>query len=85
MINIINAPDRYYVDDKTWWMVFNQSNSTIIELPNLCSGNIYSLFTLVLADTEEELKSYAVNNSLIFPPDPFGPDQSFGTEQPFEE
>ena len=67
MINIINAPQDYVTDNSIWWMIFDISNGNIITLPEVCSGKTSSPFTMVTADTEEELNFYIISNGLMFP------------------
>ena len=67
MINITQAPQQYITDDRIWWMIFDQSSGNIIIAPNQCSGGTCSPFTMVTADTQEELNCYIVNNGLTLP------------------
>jgi hypothetical protein len=72
MTNIINTPQDYITDDNIWWMIFDASSGNVIIAPNTCSGGTSSPFTMVTADTEEELNSYIVNNGLTLPQQPDG-------------
>jgi hypothetical protein len=65
MFNIIQAPDNFYTDENTYWLIFNPSDLNIIVAPNICPGFTISPFTMVTADTIEQLNSYITNNNLV--------------------
>ena len=52
-----------------WWMLYNDETKIVIEGPFHCSGYTSSPNVMVIADTEEELEQYIIDNDLIVPTD----------------
>ena len=52
-----------------WWIVYNDETKVILEGPLQCSGYTSSPDIMVIADTEEELEQYIIDNDLIVPMD----------------
>jgi hypothetical protein len=51
------------------WMLYNDETKIVIEGPFQCSGYTSSPNVMVIADTEEELEQYIIDNDLIVPTD----------------
>jgi hypothetical protein len=50
--------------DQDWWMIFNAENNEIIVEPLQCRGFTSSPYTMVVADTKDELDQYIIDNNL---------------------
>jgi hypothetical protein len=63
---IIPFPDEVHTTEQEWWMIYNADTKVIVIEPLQCSGYTSSPFTMVIADTKEELLQYIKQNNLIF-------------------
>lgn len=70
MINVYNPIENVETDQNDWWFVFDETSKNIIVEPQQCSGSTYGPYTMVVADTKEEIDQYIQDNGLILPPDP---------------
>jgi hypothetical protein len=71
MINTFNNPKNVETNQNQWWFVYDETNKNIVVEPQRCSGSTSGPYTMVVADTEEELNQFIVENGLILPPDEF--------------
>lgn len=65
MINIIQEPNKYHLDENIHWIVYNSTTSFIVMGPHICTGYCFSPHTLVTGDTKEELDQYIIDNNLV--------------------
>lgn len=72
MINVYKNPKNIETNQIIWWFIFDETNKNIILEPQQCSGSTTGPYTMVVADTEEELIQYITDNVLILLPDEFG-------------
>lgn len=63
--DVISTPSEVYTSDEQWWMVYNADNKQILVNPQQCSGYTSSPFTMVIADSQEELNQYIIDNNLV--------------------
>lgn len=50
-----------------WIMMYDDETKIILVEPSQCSGSHTCAITLVVADTQEELDQYIVDNALVYP------------------
>jgi hypothetical protein len=67
--NVIFSVENAATNKTEWWMIYNASTLEIIILPQQCSGKTSSPYTMVIADTEEQLNQYIIENGLVLPHD----------------
>lgn len=67
MINVYNPIKNVETDQNNWWFVFDEANKNIIIEPQQCSGSTSGSYTMVVADTKEELEQYIADHGLIYP------------------
>ena len=67
MINVYNPIENVETDQNDWWFVFDETSKNIIVEPQQCSGSTSGPYTMVVADTKEELDQYIVDNGLKYP------------------
>jgi hypothetical protein len=58
-------PNEVQTTDQDWWMIYDADTKEIVVKVQQCSGFTSSPFTMVIADTKEELDQYIINNNLI--------------------
>lgn len=63
---VIPFSDELHTIELNWWMIYNADTKVIIIEPLQCSGYTSSPFTMVVADTKEELDQYIIDNKLLF-------------------
>jgi hypothetical protein len=63
---IISSPYEVETTEQDWWMIYDADTKEIIVEPQQCSGYTSSPLTMVVADTEEELNQYIVDNDLKY-------------------
>lgn len=73
MMNVYKNPKNIETDQNQWWFIYNETDKNIIIEPMECSGATSSPYTMVVADTKEELDQYILDNGLILPVDEFDP------------
>lgn len=64
---IIPSPYEVQTTEQDWWMIYDADTKEIVVEPQQCSGYTSSPFTMVIADTKEELDQYIVDNGLKHP------------------
>jgi hypothetical protein len=70
--NVFPVPSEVYTNDQQWWMIYDANDKKISVNPQQCSGYTSSPLTMVVADSEEELNQYILENNLQEPtPYPF--------------
>jgi hypothetical protein len=65
MINIYKNPKDVETNQNQWWFVYDETNKNIVVEPQRCSGSTSGPYTMVVADTKEELNQYILDNDLI--------------------
>jgi hypothetical protein len=63
---IIPSPYEVETTEQDWWMIYDADTKEVVVEPQQCSGFTSSPLTMVIADTEEELDQYIVDNGLIY-------------------
>jgi len=63
---VIPFPDEVHTAEEDWWIIYDADTKLIVIEPLQCSGYTSSPFTMVIADTKEELDQYIVDNKLLF-------------------
>lgn len=66
---VIPSPSEIHTSEQDWWMIYDIDTKEIMVTPQQCSGYTSSPFTMVIADTQEELGQYIQENDLIYPAD----------------
>ena len=61
---VIPFPDEVHTTDQEWWMIYDADTRVIVIEPLQCSGYTSSPFTMVIADTKEELEQYITDHGL---------------------
>ena len=61
---IIPFPDEVHTTELDWWMIYDADTKVITIQPVQCSGYTSSPLTMVIADTEEKLEQYVIDNKL---------------------
>ena len=61
---VIPFPDEVHTTDQEWWMIYDADTKVIVIEPLQCSGYTSSPFTMVIADTREELEQYITDHGL---------------------
>jgi hypothetical protein len=69
--DVVPMVDGILVNETEWWMIYDAITNKVIVPPLQCAGGASSPFTMVIADSEEELNQYITDNSLILPPSQF--------------
>ena len=67
--DIIPFPQQIETTEQEWWMIYDVETLNVLVTPQQCSGFTSSPLTMVIADTEEELEQYIIDNDLIVPTD----------------
>ena len=67
--DIIPFPQQIETTEQDWWMIYDVETLDVVVKPQQCSGLTSSPLTMVVADTEEELEQYIIDNDLIVPID----------------
>jgi hypothetical protein len=62
--HVIPFPDEVHTTEQEWWMIYNADTKVIVIEPLQCSGYTSSPFTMVIADTKEELDQYIADHGL---------------------
>jgi hypothetical protein len=62
--HVIPFPDEAHTTEQEWWMIYNADTKVIVIEPLQCSGYTSSPFTMVIADTKEELDQYIADHGL---------------------
>jgi hypothetical protein len=70
--DVVPMVDGISTNEAEWWMIYDANTNKVIILPLQCAGGTSSPYTMVIADTEEELNQYILDNGLILPPSEFG-------------
>jgi hypothetical protein len=65
--DVISMVDEIPTNETEWWMIYDAINNNVIIPPQQCAGGTSSPFTMVIADTEDELNEYIINNNLTLP------------------
>ena len=68
-IQKITVVDEIEASETQWWFLYEEDTKELRDIPIQCSGYISSPRILILADTEEELEQYIIDNDLIVPTD----------------
>jgi hypothetical protein len=71
--DVVPMVDGISTNETEWWMIYDAVTNKVIIPPLQCAGGTSSPYTMVIADTEEELNQYILDNGLILPPIEFGP------------
>lgn len=69
--DVVPTVNEVSTNEVEWWMIYDANTNNVILPPIQCSGGTSSPYTMVIADTKEELDQYIVENGLILPPDEF--------------
>ena len=69
--DVVPVVNGILVNETEWWMIYDAVTNKVIIPPLQCAGGASSPYTMVIADTEEELNQYIQDNGLILPPDEF--------------
>jgi hypothetical protein len=51
-------------NETEWWMIYDPATLKVIIPPQQCSGGTSSPYTMVIADTKEELEQYIADHGL---------------------
>ena len=71
--DVVPSVEGIITSETDWWIIYDAVTNGIIVPPQQCSGGTTSPFTMVIADTEEELNQYIADNGLILPYNEFDP------------
>jgi len=63
--DVIPIVDGISTNETEWWMIYNAVTNNIIVPPQQCAGGTSSPFTMVIADSKEELDQYIIDNKLF--------------------
>lgn len=63
--DFISGVNGILTDENEWWMIYDADTKEIIIQPQQCLGGTSSQFTMVIADSKEELEEYILNNELF--------------------
>ena len=63
-IQKITNVDNIETTQEQWWILYNDETKIVIEGPFQCSGYTSSPNIMVIADTEEELLTYIIDNDI---------------------
>jgi hypothetical protein len=63
--DVIPIVDGILTNETEWWMIYNAVTNNIIVPPQQCAGGTSSPFTMVIADSKEELDQYIIDNKLF--------------------
>ena len=69
--HVVENVNNIITTETDWWMIYDADTNKVIIPPQQCSGSTTAPYTMVIADTEEELNQFIVENGLILPPDEF--------------
>ena len=64
--NVIPMVNGISTNETEWWMIYDAATLKVIISPQQCSGGTSSPYTMVIADTREELEQYIIDNKLLF-------------------
>jgi hypothetical protein len=65
--DVVPMVDGISTNETEWWMIYDALTNKVIIPPLQCAGGTSSPYTMVIADTEEELNQYILDNGLILP------------------
>jgi len=63
-IQKITNVDNIETTQEQWWILYSDETKIVIEDPLQCSGYTSSPNIMVIADTEEELLTYIIDNDI---------------------
>jgi hypothetical protein len=64
--DVIPMVNGIITNETEWWMIYDTATLKVIIPPQQCSGGTSSPYTMVIADTREELEQYIIDNKLLF-------------------
>ena len=64
--NVIPMVNGISTNETEWWMIYDAASLKVIISPQQCYGGTSSPYTMVIADTREELEQYIIDNKLLF-------------------
>ena len=64
--DVIPTVNGISTNETEWWMIYDVVTLKVIIPPQQCSGGTSSPYTMVIADTREELEQYIIDNKLLF-------------------
>jgi len=67
--DVIPVVDGILVNETEWWMIYDAVTNKVIISPLQCAGGASSPYTMVIADSKEELNQFIIENGLIIPLD----------------
>jgi hypothetical protein len=65
--DVVSSVESIMTNETEWWMIYDAETNKVIIPPLQCAGGTSSPYTMVIADTEEELNQYIIDNNLILP------------------
>ena len=65
--DVVPNVNNIITNETDWWIIYNANTNEVIIPPQQCSGKTSSPYTMAVADTEEELNQYILDNGLILP------------------
>lgn len=65
---VVDQPNNVQTNEEQWWFVYDATTKIIVVEPLRCCGFTSSPFTMVIADTKEEIDTYIQENNLQYPP-----------------
>jgi hypothetical protein len=71
--DVVPMVDQISTNETEWWIIYDAATNKVIIPPLQCAGGTSSPYTMVIADTEEELTQFILDNGLILPPEEFDP------------
>jgi hypothetical protein len=71
--DVVPNVNNIITTETDWWIIYDANTNEVIISPQQCSGETSSPYTMVVADTEEELNQYIADNGLILSPDESDP------------
>ena len=69
--DVVPMVDGVATTETEWGMIYDAVTNKVIVPPLQCAGGTSSPFTMVIADSQEELNQFIVENGLILPPSEF--------------
>ena len=64
--DVIPMVDSVMTNETEWWMIYNANTLQVLVPPQQCAGGTSCVYTMVIADSEEELNQYIIDNKLLF-------------------
>jgi hypothetical protein len=69
--DVVPNVNNIITTETDWWAIYDANTNEIIIPPQQCGGETSSPYTMVIADTEEELNQYIADNGLTLPIEEF--------------